>query len=73
MGTGSLHDASPRASGRLAMGDSRWIAAFSGAFSLVYGVVGFDPTAGFFHLFVWSVFLLFLVGIEHPPVFVDVL
>ena len=49
-----------------------WIAAFSGAFSLVYGVVGFDPTAGFFIWFVWSVFLLFLVGIEHPPVFVDV-
>ncbi|MCH8523165.1 MAG: site-2 protease family protein [Balneolales bacterium] len=49
-----------------------WLIAVSGAFALVYGVVGFDPTAGFFIWFVWSLFLLFLVGIEHPPVYVEV-
>ncbi|MCH8496584.1 MAG: site-2 protease family protein [Balneolales bacterium] len=47
-----------------------WSAAVIGALALVYGVVGFDPTAGFFIWFIWSLFLLFLVGIEHPPVLV---
>jgi hypothetical protein len=38
---------------------------------LIVFVVGMDPTAGFFIWFMWSVFLLFLVGIEHPPVMVE--
>ena len=49
-----------------------WVLAVIGAMALSYGVVGFDPTAGFFIWFVWSLFLLFLVGIEHPPVYVEV-
>lgn len=34
-------------------------------------VVGYNPTAGFMIWFVWSLFVLFLVGIEHPPVMIE--
>jgi membrane-associated protease RseP (regulator of RpoE activity) len=50
---------------------SAWLIAVVGALSLIVFVVGMDPTAGFFIWFMWSVFLLFLVGIEHPPVMVE--
>lgn len=49
-----------------------WISVVIGAISIVIGVVGFDPTAGFFIWFVWSLFMLFLVGIEHPPVLYEI-
>jgi membrane-associated protease RseP (regulator of RpoE activity) len=48
-----------------------WLAAVTGAIVIITFFVGFDPTAGFFIWFVWSVFLLFLVGIEHPPVLIE--
>lgn len=35
---------------------------------LIYGVFGPDGTARFMLWAIWSLFVLFLVGIEHPPV-----
>lgn len=48
-----------------------WLSAVTGALLIIVFIVGMDPTAGFFIWFVWSVFMLFLVGIEHPPVMVE--
>ena len=44
-----------------------WIAALSIAAFLFYFVVGRDQASGFTVWFVWSLFLTFLVGVEHPP------
>lgn len=48
-----------------------WVSAVAGALIILLLFVGFDPTAGFFIWFVWSLFVLFLVGIEHPPVLIE--
>lgn len=49
-----------------------WLIVVSSTVTLVIGFVGFNPTAGYFIWFVWSLFMLFLVGIEHPPVLIEV-
>jgi membrane-associated protease RseP (regulator of RpoE activity) len=49
-----------------------WVLVVLSAISLVVGVVGYNPTAGFFIWFIWSLFMLFLVGIEHPPVLFEI-
>jgi len=48
-----------------------WITTVAGSFVAVTFIVGMNPAAGFLIWFVWSLFLLFLVGIEHPPVMVE--
>lgn len=48
-----------------------WIVAFCGAMAGIYMFVGMNPAAGYLIWFVWSLFLLFLVGIEHPPVLLE--
>jgi len=48
-----------------------WISSLTGTILAITLVVGMNPAAGFLIWFVWSLFLLFLVGIEHPPVLVE--
>lgn len=48
-----------------------WVFAVAGVLAILGLIVGLDPTAGFFMWFVWSLFILFLVGIEHPPVYIE--
>lgn len=54
--------------GDLKLTIAAWLSAVTGTFSIVTFVVGMDPAAGFLIWFVWSLFMLFMVGIEHPPV-----
>jgi hypothetical protein len=48
-----------------------WIISLSGTILAITFIVGMNPAAGFLIWFVWSLFLLFLVGIEHPPVLIE--
>src|SRR5690606_17503467 len=48
-----------------------WLAALGGSFGLVYGVVGFDPAAGYLMWGVWSAFFLFGRGSGPPPALVE--
>ncbi len=48
-----------------------WLSAFTITLLTILFVVGMNPAAGFLIWFVWSLFLLFLVGIEHPPVLIE--
>ena len=57
--------------GDLKLTIAAWLTAVIGTFSIVTFVVGMDPAAGFLIWFVWSLFMLFMVGIEHPPVLIE--
>lgn len=48
-----------------------WLSSLTCTILAITFVVGMNPAAGFLIWFVWSLFLLFLVGIEHPPVLVE--
>lgn len=48
-----------------------WLSSLTGTILAITFVIGMNPAAGFLIWFVWSLFLLFLVGIEHPPVLVE--
>ncbi len=48
-----------------------WLTSLIGTILAITFIVGMNPAAGFLIWFVWSLFLLFLVGIEHPPVLIE--
>lgn len=48
-----------------------WVVAFGGAILYSYYVSHFDAAAGYLMWGVWSLFILFGSGIEHPPVMVE--
>jgi len=48
-----------------------WVVSFGGAILYSIYVSGFDAAAGYLIWGVWSLFILFGSGIEHPPVMVE--
>lgn len=48
-----------------------WIATFTATLLYVGFVAGFNPAGGYLMWLVWSLFILFGSGIEHPPVLVE--
>ncbi len=48
-----------------------WVVSFGGAILYSINVSGFDAAAGYLMWGVWSLFILFGSGIEHPPVMVE--
>lgn len=44
-----------------------WALSLLGSSILIFGVVGFSSNNGFTVWLVWSIFIAFFVGVEHPP------
>lgn len=48
-----------------------WIVSMLGSAFLLYFIIDIDKSSGYFIWFFWSLFILYFVKIEHPPVIIE--